>query len=251
MKSILVVLLASSLPFTASATFIDLSNWVENGFKGDNEAGTWELLGVNNESVYQTINGQPTVYFEPGTQASYFEGTIRIANFGVGDNDFVGFVLGYQDGELNSTDADFWLLDWKRSNDTSAGNTATRGLALSHVRGDIANGSDPNPPFWIHTDYVTEVQRGLVRGDSGWGINFPYNFKITFTENLIEVYVRDELEISYAGDFTSGAIGFYNYSQKGVTYTGIESVVVPTPAALPLFLAGLGVLLRFGRKRAR
>lgn len=244
-------ILATTLPLAAQAAPVDLTGWIENGFKGNNGAGTWTVSGTN-DTVTQSTNGQPTVFFKDGdnAQGTALSGTIRVNT--TSDDDYIGFVLGYQDGEMNSTAADFWLIDWKQGNQTSA----SRGIALSHVTGDIANGGSADPSFWAHTDTVSEVARGANLGDTGWADHTEYSFDLKFTASLIEVWVDNVLEISYAGSFTDGAFGFYNYSQANVIYAGItEDIIpdptpaIPLPASLPLMLVGLGALGLIRRKQ--
>ncbi|HRF06992.1 MAG TPA: PEP-CTERM sorting domain-containing protein [Accumulibacter sp.] len=203
---------------------VDLSGWVENGFKGNNGAGTWTVQ-AGNDSVLQSINGEPTVFFEAGSnaQGTTLRGTIKVNTSG--DDDFVGFFLGYQDGELNSTAADFWMIDWKQANQAPA----TVGLALSHVSGDIRNGGNADPTFWAHTGTVNEVQRATNLGSTGWADFQEYAFDLLFTSTQIQVKVDGVLELDYAGSFTDGAFGFYNYSQSNVLYAGITEEALPDP----------------------
>ena len=91
----------------AHAAPVNLTGWIENGFQGNDGAGTWNVQS-GNDSVLQTINGEPTVFFDPGTnsQGTALAGTIEVET--TGDDDFIGFVLGYQDGEMNSTNAEIF-----------------------------------------------------------------------------------------------------------------------------------------------
>lgn len=259
MKRILITAALASMPAIAFSAPVDLSGWIENGFKGNNGAGTWTVSGANDE-VFQSINGQPTVFFDAtaNDQGKSLAGTIEVQT--TSDDDFVGFVLGYQDGEFNSTMADFWLIDWKQGDQSGA----FEGLALSHVSGDIANGGNADPTLWEHTGTVSEVQRATNLGSTGWSDNTVYSFELVFTEDLIQVLVNGVQELSYSSathgsQFTDGAFGFYNYSQTNVNYAGItEDVVVvvppdPTnisiPGIAPLFLTGLGLLAAAKRRR--
>ncbi|WP_157973481.1 VPLPA-CTERM sorting domain-containing protein [Tropicimonas sp. IMCC34043] len=236
----------------AGAATVDLSGWTENGFKGNNGAGTWTVQGADNDTVFQSINGLPTVFFEPGAndRGKALTGTITVET--TSDDDFVGFVLGYQDGELGSTNADFWLIDWKQATQSYAG-IAPAGLALSHVTGDLTGSGEVD--FWSHTGVVEEVLRATTYGNVGYVDNQTYTFDLEFTSSLIAVSVNGETVLSYAGSFENGSFGFYNYSQQNVRYAGITEDVapsaVPVPASLPLILAGLGSFALVRRNRRK
>jgi hypothetical protein len=239
------------LPAVAWATpqRVDLSGWIENSFQGAFGAGNWTVQGPDNDTVFQSLNGDPTVFFDAGTNA---QGTTLSGQITVGDttdDDFIGFVLGYQDGEFNSSNADFWLIDWKlRAQSNVQLGDSSAGLALSHVTGDMSNTSAGD--FWAHSGTVNEVQRATSLGSISWVRNRTYTFDLTFTSTLIEVSVDGTKQISFAGNFTDGAFGFYNYSQENVTYAGITSAPapIPLPAGLPLLLAGLGGLALVRRR---
>lgn len=225
-------------PSLAHAVPVDLSGWVENGFKGNDGAGNW-VVQPGNDSVLQTVNGDPTVFFEAGSnaQGTALSGTIKVET--TGDDDFIGFVLGYQDGELNSTNADFWLIDWKQ---LDQGGGALDGLALSHVTGDIANGGGSFDTFWNHTGTVNEVQRATNLGSTGWADNTEYLFDLTFTSSQIQIKVDGVVELDYTGVFTDGAFGFYNFSQNPVRYAGITTAVIDAPEPSTIGFLALGLL---------
>lgn len=228
----------------ANAALIDLSTWQHDG------QGTWTTQGVNNDSVFQSVNGQPTVFFEDGNNArdTAISGEITVQTGG--DDDFIGFVLGYQDNEVTSNMTDFWLIDWKQGNQ----GTASRGLALSHVTdGSVAD------YFWGHHTGVSEIARGLGLGDTGWADFTTYSFDIIHTASLIQVKVDGNIELSVSAaqagvaEFGNGAYGFYNYSQSNVLYAGLEERVIdPPPPGVPepttLAIFGLGLFALTSRK---
>jgi len=225
----------------ANAGLVDLSTWEHDG------AGNWTTQGINDDSVYQSINGQPTVFFKDGSNArnTAISGEITVQT--TSDDDFIGFVLGYQNDELSSNSSDFWLIDWKQSYQSSA----LSGLALSHV----TNGSTAD--FWTHGTGIEEIARGTTLGNTGWADNITYSFDITHTASLIEVKVNGSVELSVSAasagvsEFTDGAYGFYNYSQSNVQYSGIteESIGVPEPTTLAIFsLAIIGLTSRKFKK---
>lgn len=243
MRKIATVMVATI--FAASQSFaapVDLSGWTAEG------DGRWQVASDDN-SVTQTINGAPTVFFSSGSEAQGTElnGTIMSRD---GDDDYVGFVLGYDAGELNGTDVDFWLIDWKQRNQNYKGSRAYAGLSLSHVTGDTSSaGTD----FWTHSGTVQEVQRGATLGSTGYVRNALNEFSVVFTKTLIEVAVNGTVELSYAGNFEDGAFGFYNFSQRNVAYQGITADPVPSQVPLPatglLLMAGLGAGAFVRRRR--
>ena len=208
-----------------------------------------------NDAVVQSTNGNPTVFFDPSgnAQGTALRGTISVASDG--DDDFIGFVLGYQDGEINSANADFWLFDWKQGN--QSGQNA--GISLSHVFGDVSGtSSSTGGQWWQHTDPVFEKAQGAGSfATTGYNDNQEYDFDLIFSADLIQVKVDGTIVINYTsaqngGQFTDGSFGFYNFSQGGVTYGSLVEDTdpdelpddplnpVPLPAGLPLLLVGLG-----------
>ncbi|MGI0115227.1 PEP-CTERM sorting domain-containing protein [Zooshikella sp. RANM57] len=243
--------LVTLLTTNVMAGAVDLSSWVVNNHPGPG-GSNWVVSGADNDTVLQTTNGNPTVFFDPtgNAQGTSLSGQITVET--TGDDDFIGFVLGYDPDEINSAVSDFILVDWKQGNQGSFGGTAFEGLAISHVTMPGVG------PFWGHDTVpsgVSEIARATNLGSTGWADNQTYTFDIIFTSSLIEVLVDDVLEFSITpGDaglteFDNGSFGFYNYSQGNVRYAGItEDVVpdpdpdptpVPVPSTLAIFLLGL------------
>ncbi|QIE42495.1 PEP-CTERM sorting domain-containing protein [Meridianimarinicoccus aquatilis] len=238
---------------SAHAAAVDLTNWIENGKTG-NGAGTWTVSAAK-DSVFQSINGQPTVFFDPGNdaQGNQLGGTIKVET--TGDDDYIGFVLGFDANEFGSTNADFWLIDWKQG---AQSGSPGAGLRLSHVTGNV--GAASTNDFWAHNGTVSIVQTAANLGGTGWADNTEYSFDLEFTKDLIEVKVDGVTELTYTStdhgaQFEDGAFGFYNYSQSSVRYAGITQVQapseVPVPMALPLMASGLGALGFLGMRRRK
>jgi len=229
---------------TVQAAMIDLSTWENDG------GGNWNVQ-QGNDSVLQTVNGNPTVFFEDGSNARGTAISGEITVRGTRDDDFIGFVLGYQDDELLSDSADYWLIDWKRNDQSTPDwGFSTSGLSISHI-----TGTNPTSSFWDHTGTnFTEKKRATNLGSTGWINDVTYSFDIIHTASLIQVKVNDVIELSLTNteagvtEFTDGAYGFYNFSQENVLYAGIEERIASVPETTTLGLFALGLAGLFTRK---
>ena len=89
-------------------------------------------------------------------------------------------------------------------------------------------------------------------GSTGWVDNVEYTFGFTFTPTNLQVSVNGMQQINIAGNFSDGNLGFYNFSQSSVLYSGFtQDVLPPTPpgnsvpdsgASLALFGLSLGAM---------
>lgn len=83
---------ALALPAVAQAATVDLSTWTQEG------PGTWNLQSGNN-SVIQTVNGNPTVFYSDyNAFGNRLSGTVRVNT--AADDDYFGFVVGFLPGDL-------------------------------------------------------------------------------------------------------------------------------------------------------
>jgi hypothetical protein len=264
-KLAILALVSIMAPSFANAISVDLSGWSSEG-----GSSNWAVQ-PGNDTVLQSVNGAPTVFFDSSavsTQGTALNGKISVTNGGNWDNDFIGFVLGYNQGEIFSSTADYYLVDWKQGDQAGWG----EGLSISHVtNGSGGNTTSTSGSFWQHTaDEVDLITRATNLGDTGWVDETEYAFNIIFTSSLIEIKVDGFTELSITpsdvagvSSFTDGSFGFYNYSQEDVLYSSITQVScertpdapecqtsndVPEPITIALMglgLAGIG----FTRKR--
>lgn len=227
---------AMLLAGTAQGAAVNLSTWTNEG------GGNWSLAADNN-SVRQTLNGPPTVFYSDfNGQGIALSGEITVQTGS--DDDYIGFVLGFSPGDVSAAATDFILVDWKQGTQPFFGCTAQAGLAVSRVTGGLPD----NAATWCHNSpSVTELARGSNLGSVGWADNTTYAFDLLFTAAQIQVFVDGVLELDITGTFNDGRFGFYNYSQSTVLYSAIEEEVVPpgpnpsVPEPATLVLLGAGI----------
>lgn len=224
---------------------VDLNTWVDEPAG----AGNWTVDG-SGSFVDQTVNGAPT-FFRGNLSALNQTLTSKIQVRTGGDDDFIGFAIGFDAGDATSASADYLLLDWKQNNQSPA----IRGLAVSRVRGLRTSNND----FWQHVNSVEELARATNLGSTGWADNVEYEFTINFTANSLQVLVDGVEEFNFlaadVGDgtaFNGGNFAFYNYSQGSVRYSAVTQDVFAvsepgTIAVVVVGLIGLGAIRR--RKR--
>ncbi len=257
---------AATLLFSAAATAgpVDLSTWSAESYPAvaGFGAGVWNVA-PGGGSVFQSVNGQPTLFVSDfNAFGSDVRGKIRTAG---GDDDYVGFAIGYRNGDNTNGAANYLLIDWKQGTQVydfgapsgTPGSTAYRGLAVSRVTG-IPTADE----FWGHVDFsgaegggagaVAELARAATLGSTGWIDNKEYEFRFIFQPNNLKVYVDGTLELDVSGIFADGRLAFYNFSQASVTYSAFtldRIPVVPEPETYALMLAGLGTLGALARRR--
>jgi len=242
------------------------AEWKSDG--ADISVWTFNSTNAPNDSATQGSNS-PTLALFSGQNdlGARFEGSISVDTGA--DDDFIGFVLGYNDNDIRTpgtspanSSIDYVLIDWRQGDQANA----TKGMALSRVTGDIwsvgNNNSATTSDAWTHSGVVSEEARAATLGSTGWADNTSYDFKIDYsaTSLIVEIDGVEQFNIA-PGDvglstFTAGSFGFYGFSQEDVRYSALTRTdltgppaVVPLPAGLPLAMAGLGALVVLRRRR--
>ncbi|MEO7362569.1 MAG: PEP-CTERM sorting domain-containing protein [Gemmatimonadaceae bacterium] len=190
-----------SASVAAAQVPVSLNSWSQQSYPAVSGfgAGVW-TVAPGGASVNQSVNGQPTM-FASNFNAQGTEVTGRIRGGNSGDDDFIGFALGYRIGDITNSAADYLLVDWKQGTQhfdfgapsNTPGSTANRGLAVSRVTG-VPTADE----FWGHTNFaadasggLTELQRGASLGSAGWVGGTTYDFRFVFLPNLLQVYVNN------------------------------------------------------------
>lgn len=238
------------VPGLSVAAPVNLNTWTAESYPAVSGfgAGVWTVV-PDGSSVLQSVNGQPTLFYSDfNAFNTQVKGKIKVG--ADGDDDFVGFVLGFQPGDTSSSTADYLLVDWKQgtqsfdfgSPSTTPGTTAFVGLAASRVTG-IPTADE----FWGHTNFsshtgggLVELARGSNRGSTGWVDNVEYEFEFVFTPSNLKVFVDGTLEMDLFGTFSDGRLGFYNFSQSQVTYSAFSVDPAPSPVPEPSTMLLLG-----------
>ena len=221
------VTVANATPRVNDARDVDLRLWKTDHYDHitNQPRARWDV-SADGSSVLQVINSRPSIFYGDfpafGTR---IKGRIKVETSG--DDDFIGFALGYQPGDVTNDDADFLLLDWKQNNQSGA----RRGMAISHITG-------PMPSNWAHTtnDSLEEIARAINLGDVGWKDFTEYEFTFELSAARLRVFVDGQLELDLEGTFQNGRLTFYNYSQERVRYSAFtrESLIVDEGEALDL-----------------
>jgi hypothetical protein len=211
----------------AGPRFSTLFDWTVEEHKAGN--GNW-TVAPDGLSVFQSINGDPTFFLSDQPVPAGIEAGVTLEVETTGDDDYVGFVLGAEPGFTADPDADYLILDWKQLNQSIGGcegdSLAEEGMSILRVTG-IPSYAE----IWAHRDCavtpdstLTEIARAANLGATGWEDNTQYRFRIQLTETTLRIWVDDVLEFDLTGDFPLGHLGFYNYSQSSVRYSGYQLV---------------------------
>ncbi len=228
----------SELP---ALTYFDMNNWSKSG---PSYAGTWTVQ-PGGRTVKQSINGVTTFFVSPDNYINQIiKGTISIG--GSSDDDFVGFVMGYQEpvnvsenitNKTYSGEHEFVLFDWKRLDQTNDGypsSISEAGYSLVYANGTFDNTiytggfGDYSKYFWYHENITDSLRNVTILAtdygtDKGWTFNKEYQFEILYTETQVKIKIDNVVIFDVSGSFIPGKIGFYNLSQNPVTYGNVKT----------------------------
>ena len=228
---LLLGVLALAEPATAETINFDLRTWTQAG--GEDE-GNWNVSADGSE-VIQTVNGGLTYFVSPEKFSSAsITGHIEVQT--TGDDDLIGFVMGYNgpDG-TDDFNYDHLLLDWKQTSQTYGGCTAEEGFTLMRVDGQLSSSPDERvegngfvlPTHWCHEqnddDPRVQVLATKWGGDKGWADQTDYTFTLEYGPTRVRILINGAVIFDVLGQFPEGSFGFYNYSQPSVRYSGFAA----------------------------
>lgn len=194
---------------------IDLGTWIQEGVAA---YGNWTVTG-GGTAVNQTINGEPTFYVSPDSFINVIiRGDIRVNDNG--DDDWVGFVFGYNGPDaVDPINYDFYLFDWKRAGQNFGGFFGNEGFALSRINGPVA--SFPQT-FSSKTGPSSTILDSQFGNTEGWNSFQTYSFALTYTNTRTVISIDGDTIFDLFGCFEPGRFGFYNYSQSNVLYSNFS-----------------------------
>ena len=233
--SILFCLLLTFITFNSfSQEIVDLSTWEQ---RGDLNNGNW-VYDSNANSVKQTNNSNPTFYV---SDQNFINKTItgEIYVNTSSDDDFIGFVLGFEEPTASLLNRyKFLLVDWKQLDQDPSNNTLAKAEIRLIYYDKAAN--DPGNIFWstptqtstwgVIDIYEPSPSFPDVNSQGGWEEFKTIEFKAVYSENNVKIFFDfgdgnftkvfdvDASSIPFFESFPNGRVGFYNYSQNEVIY---------------------------------
>lgn len=215
---------------------IDLSAWVERDYEGNGSAGDWRIEN-NGASVKQYINGDPT-YFVSDFDFIDREFVGRIGVETTGDDDFIGIAFGLDIDPATSKPNSYYLLHWKQGNQSVSGwGFGEAGFKLLKLT-NTSSLSEATMSNWLWDGEnnssgaaTVEVISRNTASNLGWADNTQYDFAIRYESNgNILVSIRNSstgielfsASVNDASSLGSGKVGFFNFSQSDVRYSGLR-----------------------------
>lgn len=213
-------------------SYVDMNNWIPK-LEYDGTNGKWEVL-PGGRTVEQLRNGGATLFLSPNDVINtVIKGTIKVDTNS--DDDYIGFVLGYQD--VVDSNYEFLLFDWKQGDQTNEIGTAYAGFSLAKVKGNLSidDLSGSSNYFWYHReDEKFEILRTKWLTTNGWKDYKTNTFEILYTYNRVKVKVNDQVIFDVEGTFKPGKMGFYNCSQGHVIYGNVKTAVGSSSDVAPI-----------------
>ncbi len=214
----------------------DLRQWTK---QGPESVGEWQVADDGSE-VIQRRNDDPTYFVSPERLTSAtITGTFEVQT--TGDDDFIGFVIGYNGPTQDQPFAyDHLLFDWKQSKQSWGGCEAQEGFTLTRVSGTYSQDPDERregngaviPINWCHEQQQDDPRAEVLAtkwGDGlGWEDNTEYQFRLDYSPDQVTIAIDGEQVLQVDGSFPTGSFGFYNYSQADVRYSGFSAAEKPT-----------------------
>jgi hypothetical protein len=242
----------AGLPAYSAILPVDLSSWTVIQYELFDQPDARWTLSAGNTVATQSVNADASILLSDfSVSGLQIQGSWRVNT--TSDDDFMGFVFGYQGR------GDFYLFDWKQSDQSDPLGFAERGMSVKRV--NRASGDPTGTDLWPSSGSA-EVDI-LRHNTTTWNEFTDYQFTLNFDGNGNFAIVVKEgattLESWVVSDssFLSGQFGFYNYSQGDVVYSGFTTqddpppIVPETSTVVTMLSLGLVTAGTWFRRRGR
>ena len=195
---------------------VNLAPWTVKQYELNSQPNANWAKDLANNIATQTVNADASFLLSDfDLSRAQMDGTWRVDT--TSDDDFIGFVFGYQDSEH------FYVFDWKKGSQNDSLGFAERGMSVKVFNADSTlTGRD----FWPTAGNGTRV-RTLYHNTIPWQTAINYQFTLQFHPGRIKITVRQgetvlaDITVNDS-TYTNGRFGFYNYSQSQVKYSGFR-----------------------------
>ncbi|OQZ02353.1 MAG: hypothetical protein B6D35_01240, partial [Candidatus Brocadia sp. UTAMX2] len=198
---------------------IDLSTWDVVRFDLNNQSNPDWVLDHTHTIAEQRANADASILLSDFVlENDKIEGTWRVNTSH--DDDFMGFVFGYQDTEH------FYLFDWKQASQSGAvcNGFVERGMSIKIVKSDRALTCND---VWLLPSDENDNVVFLLHNTIPWRDYTDYKFTLDFHPGEFTITVKEgetilESITLFDDTYTTGGFGFYNFSQDSVQYSGFR-----------------------------
>ena len=185
---------------------VELADWSSVG------AGIWTLSNAD-LTVRQTEN-QPDLYYLTPYEILNKSVTFSMGVSGDTDNDFIGFVMGYEDS------SNYYYFSWTKS-ESSEGTSPTDGWNLYRKEDGVVSTLATD-----QSDYT-----------KGWEIDVDYDVTVSYSSGRMSIHLQGGSQAFSIGatittiedDFPSGKFGFFGSSQAGMNFSSLKFEHLYTP----------------------
>ena len=201
---------------TGEGQLVNLPAWSVVQYEFNSQPDADWIFDVGNTVATQIVNADASILVGDFNLANdQMEGTWRVNSNQ--DDDFVGFVFGYQDAQH------YYLFDWKKLNQDDPLGMAERGMSVKVVNADSPTIA---ADLWPTAGNANRV-RTLFHNNIPWEEFTDYKFTLEFHPGMFTITVKRgdvvlEAVTLVDNTYRSGRFGFYNYSQEQVQYSGFR-----------------------------
>ena len=201
-------------------TPIDLNGWSK---EGRSTQGVWDVDSTDASDVKQQVNFNSTFYVNNEVWINrVIEGSITVET--AVDDDFIGFVMGFQnpDAPGDTSTHNYLLFDWKQAGQSKGCGFAPAQMSLTKINATgITSTALAEDLLWCKNPSAGAQVLDTYAGMGGWQDFTTYNFRISYGETNVKIWINGTLIFDEYGSFPAGRFGFYNFSQPKVRYHAI------------------------------